>query len=102
VPALGGAPGVHSAYYAGREGQRDERDARNNRKLLAELGDGRFAYYCCVMVLVRRPDDPRPLIAEGLWHGEIVRAPRARAASATTRFSASRAPARRPPSYRPR
>ena len=76
VPALGGAPGVHSAYYAGREGQRDERDARNNRKLLAELGDGRFAYYCCVMVLVRRPDDPRPLIAEGLWHGEIARAPR--------------------------
>jgi len=76
VPALGGAPGVHSAYYAGREGQRDERDARNNRKLLGELGDERFAYYCCVMVLVRRPDDPRPLIAEGLWHGEIARAPR--------------------------
>src|SRR5437867_9586216 len=39
VPALGGEPGVHSAYYAGREGGRDERDARNNRKLLAALGD---------------------------------------------------------------
>ena len=76
VPALGGEPGVHSAYYAGPEGDRDARDARNNRKLLAELLDERAAYYCCVMVLVRRPDDPRPLIAEGLWHGEIARAPR--------------------------
>ena len=76
VPALGGEPGVHSAYYAGREGTRDERDAHNNRKLLAEVKDKRAAYYCCLMVLVRRPDDPRPLIAEGLWHGEIVRAPR--------------------------
>ena len=76
VPALGGEPGVHSAYYAGRAGERDERDARNNRKLLAELKDPRAAYYCCLMVLVRRPDDPRPLIAEGLWHGEIARSPR--------------------------
>ena len=76
VPALGGEPGVHSAYYAGRAGERDERDARNNRKLLAELRDPRAAYYCCLMVLVRRPDDPRPLIAEGLWYGEITRSPR--------------------------
>ena len=76
VPALGGEPGVHSAYYAGPEGDRDARDARNNRKLLAELRDERSAYYCCLMVFVRRPDDPRPLIAEGLWHGEIARAPR--------------------------
>lgn len=76
VPALGGEPGVHSAYYAGRAGSRDERDARNNRKLLAELKEERAAYYCCLMVLVRRPDDPRPLVAEGLWHGEIARAPR--------------------------
>jgi len=80
VPALGGEPGVHSAYYAGPEGDRDARDARNNRKLLAELRahlpENRAAYYCCLMVLVRRPDDPRPLIAEGLWHGEIARAPR--------------------------
>ncbi len=76
VPALGGEPGVHSAYYAGREGTRDARDARNNLRLLAALGDDRRAYYCCVMVLVRRPDDPRPLIAEGLWRGEIARTPR--------------------------
>jgi len=76
VDALGGEPGVHSAYYAGREGSREERDARNNRKLLAELKDDRKAYYCCVMVFVRHPEDPRPLVAEGLWHGEIARAPR--------------------------
>lgn len=75
VDALDGEPGVHSAYYAGREGNRDERDARNNAKLLAALGEQRGAYYCCVMVLVRRADDPRPLIAEGLWRGEIARAP---------------------------
>jgi XTP/dITP diphosphohydrolase len=76
VPALGGEPGVHSAYYAGREGTREERDARNNRRLLAELKEERAAYYYCVMVLVRHPEDPRPLIAEGLWQGEIARAPR--------------------------
>lgn len=76
VDALGGEPGVHSAYYAGRDGSRDERDARNNARLLASLGDQRGAYYCCVMVLVRRADDPRPLIAEGIWRGEVARAPR--------------------------
>jgi XTP/dITP diphosphohydrolase len=76
VDAFGGEPGVHSAYYAGRDGSREERDARNNRKLLENLSSDRKAYYCCVMVLVRHADDPRPLIAEGLWHGEIARAPR--------------------------
>ena len=76
VDALGGEPGVHSAYYAGREGNREQRDARNNEKLLKSLADKRSAHYVCVIVLVRRPDDPRPLIAEGLWHGEIARAPR--------------------------
>ena len=74
VDALGGEPGVHSAYYAGRDGGREERDARNNARLLAALGDQRGAYYCCVMVFVRRADDPRPLIAEGVWRGEIARA----------------------------
>jgi len=76
VDALGGAPGVDSAYYAGREGDRAQRDARNNEKLLSSLEHDRKAHYCCVMVLVRRPDDPQPLIAEGIWRGEIARAPR--------------------------
>jgi len=78
VDALDGAPGVHSAYYAGRDGSRDERDARNNSKLLGALagvGDRRAHYYC-VVVLLRRADDPEPLVAEGVWRGEIASAPR--------------------------
>lgn len=76
VEALGGEPGVHSAHYAGREGSRGERDARNNDRLLSVLGADRRAYYCCVLVMLRHPEDPRPLLAEGLWRGEIARAPR--------------------------
>jgi XTP/dITP diphosphohydrolase len=77
VDALGGAPGVSSAYYAGRDGGREERDARNNLKLLESIsGEDRSAYYCCVVVLLRHADDPRPLVAEGVWRGEIARAPR--------------------------
>ena len=76
VDALGGAPGVHSAYFAGRAGSRAQRDARNNAKLLASLGEERGAQYHCVMALVQHAGDPRPVIAEGLWHGEIARVPR--------------------------
>jgi XTP/dITP diphosphohydrolase len=78
VDALGGAPGVHSAYYAGREGSRTERDARNNAKLLADLDKSadRRAHYVCVLVLMRGPADTQPLVAEAEWHGEIERAPR--------------------------
>ncbi len=76
VDALGGAPGVHSAYYAGRQGDREERDRRNNCRLLANLSDNRSAHYVCVMVLVKNAEDRDPLVAEGLWHGEIARAPR--------------------------
>ena len=76
VDALGGAPGVHSAYYAGRDGDRETRDARNNAKLLASLKDDRKAHYNCVLVLVSHPEDSQPLVAEGLWRGEIARVPR--------------------------
>ena len=75
VDALDGAPGVHSAYYAGREGSREERDARNNAKLLASLKDNRKAHYTCVIVFLENLEKP-PLMAEGIWHGEIARAPR--------------------------
>ena len=78
VEALGGAPGVHSAYFAGRHGTREERDRANNA-LLAERLAGhadRAAHYVCVIVLVRHADDPEPVITEGRWHGEIVDAPR--------------------------
>ena len=78
VDALGGEPGVNSAYFAGRAGSREERDARNNAKLLAALaGTGnRSAHYACVMVLVRHESDPQPLVAEGNWRGVIVEHPR--------------------------
>jgi XTP/dITP diphosphohydrolase len=70
VDALGGAPGVYSAIYAGEP----RSDARNNEKLQAALRgvENRNAHYHCVMVLVRTPDDPEPLIAEGEWHGVVL------------------------------
>ena len=77
VEALGGAPGVYSARYAGEP----KSDARNNEKLLAELAvfpeaAQRRAHFVCVLVLVRSADDPQPLIAEGECPGEILTAPR--------------------------
>jgi XTP/dITP diphosphohydrolase len=74
VDALGGAPGVHSARFAGEP----RSDLRNNQKLLADLSahDNRNAHYVCVLVLMRGPGDNRPLIAQAEWHGEIARAPR--------------------------
>ena len=70
VAALGGAPGVYSARYAGEP----KSDTRNNEKLLAELGNNpdRRAHFVSVIVLVRHAEDPQPLIAEGEWHGEIL------------------------------
>ena len=72
VAALGGAPGVKSARLAGEP----RSDLRNNERLLELLAshDDRQAHYYCVMVLMRHGEDPQPLIAEGEWHGEILRA----------------------------
>jgi XTP/dITP diphosphohydrolase len=76
VEALGGAPGVHSARYAGA----DATDGENVAKLLAALSsvpDGRrAARFRCVLVLVHGPGDPRPLVATGEWQGRITRSPR--------------------------
>ncbi len=72
VPALGGAPGLYSARYAGIHGDA----AANNRKLLtvleAEAVQDRSAFFICVLALVRHAEDPAPLIAEGRWHGRIL------------------------------
>lgn len=72
VDALGGAPGVRSARYAGVYATDDE----NNEKLLEALGTRtaaeRAARFRCVLVFVRAPDDPEPLIAEGVWEGRIL------------------------------
>ncbi len=72
VAALGGAPGVYSARYAG---DNPKSDTRNNEKLIQAMQGvaDRRAHYYCVLVLVHQADDPQPLIAEGEWHGEIAR-----------------------------
>jgi len=76
VDALGGAPGLISARYAGPHGD----SAANIAKLLGAL-EGiedaqRSAHFHCTIVLLRSADDPAPLIAEGRWHGRILHAPR--------------------------
>ncbi len=74
VDALGGAPGIHSARYAGGGG-----DAANNVRLLAALAglpkEQRTAHFQCVMVYVATPADPTPMIAQGCWLGHILSAP---------------------------
>ena len=75
VDALGGAPGLHSARYAGGHG-----DANANiAKLLSELADlpdaRRAAHFHAVVVLLRHAEDPQPIIAEGRWPGRILHAP---------------------------
>jgi XTP/dITP diphosphohydrolase len=74
VSALGGAPGVYSARFAGEP----KSDQRNNEKLVADLQGkaDRRAHYVAVLVFVHHADDPQPIIAEGEWHGEIVDSPR--------------------------
>jgi XTP/dITP diphosphohydrolase len=85
VAALGGAPGVISAHYAGlvppeadREATRRRQDAANNQRLLAELAPhaGRSGWFVCTLVAVRHPEDPEPLVAVGRWPGHILNAPR--------------------------
>jgi XTP/dITP diphosphohydrolase len=74
VNALGGAPGVYSARFAGEP----KSDARNNEKLVRDLAEhaDKSAYYYCVLVYVRHADDPQPVIADGIWRGQIVDTPR--------------------------
>ena len=76
VDALGGAPGIYSARYAGPKAT----DADNLRKLLQELdgvpAEKRRARFRCVIAYLRRADDPAPLVCEGVWEGSILEAPR--------------------------
>lgn len=76
VDALGGAPGLYSARYAGRHGD----DVANNALLLQKLQglapEQRGAHFHCTLVLLRHAEDPAPLIADGRWPGHILDAPR--------------------------
>ena len=89
VDALDGAPGLYSARYAGTHGDaqaassseaRRVKDAANVVKLLDALADvaddQRSARFYCVLALLRHADDPQPVIAEGVWEGRILHAPR--------------------------
>jgi XTP/dITP diphosphohydrolase len=86
VAALGGAPGVISAHYAGpvdnetgdREARRRRQDIANNRLLLERIAPhrDRRASFVSTLVALKSADDPQPLIAVGRWHGEILREPR--------------------------
>ena len=78
VPILKNAPGIYSARFAGDHGN----DAKNNAKLLDELAPLRTqteapikGMFVCVLAMVQHADDPLPIIAEGLWQGEILDAP---------------------------
>ncbi|OGT32821.1 MAG: non-canonical purine NTP pyrophosphatase, RdgB/HAM1 family [Gammaproteobacteria bacterium RIFCSPHIGHO2_02_FULL_39_13] len=76
IDALGGAPGIFSARYAGR----DATDAQRNQKIINEMRDApeneRTASYHCVLALVEFEDDPVPLICHGIWEGSILTSPR--------------------------
>ncbi|WP_172118736.1 RdgB/HAM1 family non-canonical purine NTP pyrophosphatase [Halomonas hibernica] len=76
VDALSGAPGIYSARYAGEP----KSDQRNNEKLLAALNDcaegQRTGRYWCVLVYLRHPADPVPVIVQHSWEGELLAHPR--------------------------
>jgi len=74
VNALHGAPGVHSARYAGEHAN----DADNNQKLLAAIANqtDRSAYYICALVLLQSADDSNPITVEARWDGEFIDIPR--------------------------
>lgn len=75
VDALSGAPGVISARYAGVGAS----DRDNVQKLLKELEDvpeeRRSARFICVMVFLEHAEDPFPVIAQGVWEGQILYQP---------------------------
>ncbi|NLC37410.1 MAG: RdgB/HAM1 family non-canonical purine NTP pyrophosphatase [Alcaligenaceae bacterium] len=77
VPALGGAPGIYSARYASIGGG-EKSDLANNMRLVSHLQrvEDHSAFYVAVLVYIESPEDPCPLVAEGRWHGKIVKTPR--------------------------
>lgn len=76
VDALGGAPGIYSARYAGA-GASDLENLEKLLEALREVGDEqRGARFQCLMVYMRDARDPTPRIFQGTWEGRILRQPR--------------------------
>ena len=78
VRALGDEPGVHSAVFACESSKGLRSDLEDNRKLVRTLAGvaDRAAWFVSVLVLTRSPNDPMPLIAQGVWPGQVVDEPR--------------------------
>ncbi|GMQ88235.1 MAG: XTP/dITP diphosphatase [Gammaproteobacteria bacterium] len=75
VDALDGAPGIYSARYAGA-GASDRQNLEKLLEALKDVGDeDRNARFQCLMVYLRRPSDPTPMIFQGTWEGRILHAP---------------------------
>lgn len=75
VDVLNGAPGIYSARFSGENAN----DEKNNLRLLSLLQDvpeeQRTARFQCLLVFLRHPEDPTPLICQGTWEGRIAFAP---------------------------
>ena len=73
VDALKGAPGIYSARFSGENAT----DATNNQKLLKELkgltNEERTARFQCVLVYLKHPADPTPIVCQGSWEGYILK-----------------------------
>jgi XTP/dITP diphosphohydrolase len=78
VDALGGAPGLYSARYAGTPSNADANIAKLLDAMRETPIDARGAHFYCALVLLRHERDPMPLICEGVWEGRILDAPRGR------------------------
>lgn len=76
VDALDGAPGLRSARFAGDHGNASANNALLLERMRDVAPDRRSAHFYCMLVLLRNADDPQPVIAEGLWRGSILEAPR--------------------------
>lgn len=76
VDALGGAPGLYSARYAGEHGDVPANNALLLQRMAGVPAPERRAHFYCVLALLRSPTDPQPLIAEGIWPGFILEVPR--------------------------
>ena len=76
VDALDGAPGLRSARFAGDHGNASANNALLLERMRDVAPDRRSAHFYCMLVLLRNADDPQPVIAEGIWRGSILEAPR--------------------------